>query len=125
MAVTNLLKTQVDLPVFEWMRFAPTATSATSTLASSDLAARYMYYLVAQAMWRYDTYADTWQECAAPNIAPLTAVSMKYSAYSGYRGHAVTASSTTITVAGFSRHSHLPDNRRNERGCPCHRGSAA
>jgi hypothetical protein len=110
MAVTNLLKTQVDLPVFEWMRFAPTATSATSNLASSDLSARYMYYLVAQAMWRYDTYADTWQECAAPNIAPLTAVSMKYSAYSGYRGHAVTASSTTITVAGFSRHAHLPDN---------------
>lgn len=110
MAVTNLLKTQVDLPVFEWMRFAPTATSALSNLASSDLSARYMYYLVGQAMWRYDTYADTWQECAAPNIAPLTAVSMKYLAYSGYRGHAVTASSTTITVAGFSRHSHLPDN---------------
>ena len=110
MAVTNLLKPQVDLPVFEWMRFAPTATSAISSLASSDLAARYMYYLVGQAMWRYDTYSDTWQEGAAPNIAPLTAVGVKYSAYSGYRGHAITASSTTITVAGFSRHSHLPDN---------------
>jgi len=110
MAVTNLLKTQVDQPVFEWMRFAPTATTATSTLASSDLSARYMYYLVGQAMFRYDTYSDTWQECAAPNIAPLTAVSLKYSAYSGYRGYAVAASSTTITVAGFSRHSHLPDN---------------
>ena len=110
MAVTNLLKTQVDQPVFEWMRFAPTATSATSTLAASDTTARYMYYLVGQAMWRYDTYSDTWQECAAPNIAPLTTTSMKYSAYSGYRGHAIAASSTTITVAGFSRHSHLPDN---------------
>lgn len=110
MAVTNLLKKQVDQPVFEWMRFAPTLTSSISNLASSDLSARYMYYLVGQAMWRYDTYSDTWQECAAPNIAPLTAVSMKYSAYSGYRGHAITASSTTITVAGFSRHSHLPDN---------------
>ena len=107
MAVTNLLKTQVDLPVFEWMRFAPTATSALSNLASSDLSARYMYYLVGQAMWRYDTYADTWQECAAPNIAPLTAVSLKYSAYSGYRGHAIAASSTTITVAGFSRHANF------------------
>ena len=107
MAVTNLLKPQVDQPVFEWMRFAPTATSSTSTLAASDLSARYMYYLVAQAMWRYDTYSDTWQECAAPNIAPLTAVSMKYSAYSGYRGHAIAASSTTITVAGFSRHANF------------------
>lgn len=110
MAVTNLLKTQVDQPVFEWMRFAPATSIATSTLAASDTHARYMYYLVGPAMWRYDTYSDTWQECAGPNIPPLTAVSLKYSAYSGYRGHAVAASSTTITVAGFSRHSHLPDN---------------
>jgi hypothetical protein len=110
MAVTNLLKTQVDQPVFEWMRFAPALSIATSTLAASDTYARYMYYLVGPAMWRYDTYSDTWQECAGPNIPPLTAVSLKYSAYSGYRGHAVAASSTTITVAGFSRHSHLPDN---------------
>ncbi len=110
MAVTNLLKTQVDLPVFEWMRFAPQTTTALSALASSDVNARYMYWVVGQAMWRYDTYSDTWQECAAPNIAPVTTSALKYSHYSGYRGHAITATSNTITVAGFSRHSHLPDN---------------
>ena len=103
MTVTNLLKTQVDLPVFEWMRPAPTATSSTAVLLSSDATARYMYYIVAQAMWRYDTYSDSWQECAPPNIAPATAVAGKYAAYSGSRGHTISATSTTITIGGLGR----------------------
>jgi hypothetical protein len=111
MAVTNLLKQQVDQPVFEWMRFAPTATNAgNSALASSDDKARYFYYIVGQQMWRYDTYSDSWQECAAPNIAPSNASTLKYSKYSGYRGHTIGATSTTITVAGFGKHSHIEDN---------------
>ena len=103
MTVTNLLKPQVDQPVFEWMRFAPTATSSTATLLSSDATARYMYYIVGQAMWRYDTYSDSWQECAAPNIAPATVVAGKYAAYSGSRGHTISATSTTITIGGLGR----------------------
>jgi hypothetical protein len=103
MPVTNLLKKQVDQPVFEWMRFAPTATSSTATLLSSDETARYMYYIVGQAMWRYDTYSDSWQECAAPNIAPATAVAGKYAAYSGSRGHTISATSTTIKIGGLGR----------------------
>jgi len=103
MAVTNLLKTQVDQPVFEWMRFAPATTISTATLLSSDASARYMYYIVGQAMWRYDTYSDSWQECAAPNIAPATAVAGKYAAYSGSRGHTISATSTTITIGGLGR----------------------
>ena len=103
MPVTNLLKPQVDQPVFEWMRFAPTTTSSTATLLSSDASARYMYYIVGQAMFRYDTYSDSWQECAAPNIAPATAVAGKYAAYSGSRGHTISATSTTITIGGLGR----------------------
>ena len=103
MALQNLLKPQVDLPVFEWMRFAPVATVSTSALVSSDEKARYMYYINAQAMWRYDTYSDSWQECAPPNIAPVTAVAAKYAAYSGSRGHTISATSTTITVGGLGR----------------------
>jgi hypothetical protein len=110
MAVTNLLKQQVDQPVFEWARPAPTATSATSALASSDDQYRYMYYVVGQALWRYDTYSDSWQECAPPPTAPVTTASLKFSKYSGYRGHTIAATSNTITVAGFSKHSHIPDN---------------
>lgn len=110
MALQNLLKPQVDQPVFEWLRFAPAATSATSALASSDDKARFMYYIVGQAMWRYDTYSDSWQECAPPNIAPVTTVALKYSKYSGYRGHTISATSTTITIAGFSKYSNITDN---------------
>lgn len=107
MTVTNLLKPQVDQPVFEWMRPAPTATSSTSLLLSSDANARYMYYIVGQAMWRYDTYSDSWQECAAPNIAPVTAVAGKYAAFSGSRGHTISATSTTITIGGLGRLGNL------------------
>ncbi len=109
MAVTNLLKQQVDLPVFEWLRFAPTATIGTSALASSDDKARYFYYLVGQALWRYDTYSDSWQECAPPNTAPVTTAALKYSKYSGYRGHTIAATSTTITLAGFGKHTDIAD----------------
>lgn len=107
MTVTNLLKPQVDQPVFEWMRPAPTATSSTSLLLSSDANARYMYYIVGQAMWRYDTYSDSWQECAAPNIAPVTAVAGKYAAFSGSRGHTISATSDTITIGGLGRLGNL------------------
>lgn len=103
MAVTNLLKPQVDQPVFEWMRPAPTVTTSTSVLLSSDQNVRYMYYIVGQAMWRYDTYSDSWQECAPPNIAPVTSLAGKYAAFSGSRGHTISASSTTITLAGLGR----------------------
>jgi hypothetical protein len=110
MAVTNLLKSQVDQPVFEWLRFAPTATATLSALAASDdLGGRYFYYIVAQALWRYDTYSDSWQELAPPNTAPATVLAMKYSKNSGYRGHTISATSNTITVAGFSRHAHIPN----------------
>lgn len=107
MAVTNLLEQQVDQPVFEWMRFAPTATTATSCFISSDITARYMYYIVGQAMWRYDTYSDSWQEVAPPNIAPVTAVAAKYAAFSGHRGHVISATSTTLTIAGLGKFSNL------------------
>jgi hypothetical protein len=108
MAVTNLLKQQVDQPVFEWMRFAPTATSATSALASSDDVARYLYYYIGQAMWRYDTYSDSWQECSAL-ANPNTTVALRYSKYFGYRGHTIAATSTTITLAGFGKHTNIAD----------------
>lgn len=103
MAVTNLLKQQVDQPVFEWMRPAPTATSSTSVLVSSDEKARYMYYLAgSQVMWRYDTYSDSWQECSAI-LVPTTTVAAKYAAYSGSRGHTISATSTTLKTGGFGK----------------------
>lgn len=111
MAVTNLLKQQVDQPVFEWMRPAPTATSATSVLAASDdLNSRYMYYLVASTLWRYDTYGDSWQELATCPTAPLTFATMKFAKFSGNRGHVISATSTTLEISGLGKFCKLYDN---------------
>jgi hypothetical protein len=104
MAVTNLLKQQVDQPVFEWMRFAPTATSATSALTSrDDKSGRFLYYLNAQALWKYDTYSDSWQEAAPTNTTSTAFTTTKYQQYNGNRGHVITATSNTITVGYIGR----------------------
>ena len=71
MALVNKLQKQVDLPVWEWMRFLPQATAAgTAMCAIDDGNARYMYVLTATAVpnsfWRYDTWSDAWALLAAP-----------------------------------------------------------
>ena len=102
MTVTNLLKTQVDQPVFEWMRFAPTSASSASSFTFNQYTyGRYMYYQVSQAMWRYDTYSDSWQETSPPPATPSTISQIKHTDVFGYRGHTISATSTTITIAGF------------------------
>lgn len=102
MALTNKLQKIVDAPVFEWLRFAPTATSATSGLCvTDDAGSRYLYYLTGSSFFRYDTYSDSWQTLASPNIAPVTGVALKYSKFSGYRGTTIAATSSTITLAGL------------------------
>jgi hypothetical protein len=102
MALVNKLKQLVDQPVFEWCRFAPTATVALSALSTADDDLnRYMYYLSASSFYRYDCYSDSWQTLASPPTAPLTTMSMSYSKYSGTRGYAIAGTSTTITLAGI------------------------
>jgi len=104
MTVTNLLKTQVDQPVFEWLRFAPTATVATSALTiQDDKSGRYFWYVNAQALWRYDTYSDSWQELAPPNTASSVTTAAKWQQFNGNRGHAIAAASGTITVGFVGR----------------------
>jgi hypothetical protein len=102
MSVTNNLKKQVDLPVWEWLRFAPTATSATSALTTAeDGSNRYMYYLTGSIFYRYDTYADSWQQLATPNVAPVTALSMRYTGRRGFHGRVISATSTTVQIGGL------------------------
>lgn len=96
MALTNNLKPILDQPVWEWARFAPTVTSALSGLCTSeDGDARYMYYLSNNVFWRYDTVTDTYLQLATPLVAPVTALSIKYSKYSGNRGRVLSQVSTT------------------------------
>jgi hypothetical protein len=96
MALTNNLKPILDQPVWEWARFAPATTSATSGLCTSeDGDTRYMYYLVGSLFYRYDTVTDTYLQLASPLVAPVTAISLRYSKYSGNRGRVLSQVSST------------------------------
>jgi hypothetical protein len=96
MALTNNLKTVLDQPVWEWSRFAPTATSAQSGLCTSeDGDVRYMYYLVGSLFYRYDTITDTYMQLSSPLTAPATALSLTYSKYSGNRGRILSQVTTS------------------------------
>lgn len=96
MALTNNLKTVLDQPVWEWSRFAPTATSAQSGLCTSeDGDVRYMYYLVGSLFYRYDAITDTYMQLTSPTFAPSTALSLIYSKYSGNRGRILSQVTTS------------------------------
>lgn len=103
---SNQLRQQVDLPVWEWLRPAPTATTAgLSCSAMADYqqfnstTGRYIYKLInATNFWRYDTVSDTYMQLASPGITPLTASSMRLAGAQGYYGRVISATSTTINT---------------------------
>jgi hypothetical protein len=103
MTVVNNLKKQVDLPIWEWLRFAPVVTAAGLCVCADETAGgRYIYYLAGTTFfYRYDTVCDSWQQLQGPNIAPLTASSMRYTTYDGYRGRILSATSTSVTIPGL------------------------
>ena len=105
MAVTNKLKQQVDMPVWEWCRFAP-ATSAVTTCSCmpdnqsfNPNSGRFIYYNISSGnFWRYDTVADSWMQLASPVQAVATGASMRFAGALGYFGRVISATSTTITT---------------------------
>ncbi len=102
MAFSNNLKRQVDLPVWEWCRFAPTGNTGVSGFTTTeDGDTRYIYYIVASFFYRYDTYADTWMQLATPNIAPTTTLSMRMTMNRGYHGRVISATASTVTIPGL------------------------
>jgi hypothetical protein len=99
MAVTNNIKSQVDMPVWEWNRFAPTTTAAgLSTCVDESSGGRFIYYITTTTFWRYDTVTDAWQQLQAPQTVALTASSLRYSTYGGARGRVISAGATSITI---------------------------
>lgn len=102
MAVTNNLKAQVDLPVWEWCRFAPTNTAALSGMATADDgSSRFIYYLSTSSFYRYDTYADSWQQLATPITTPVTTLSLRYTGLRGFHGKVLSATGTTVQIPGL------------------------
>lgn len=98
---SNNLRKIVDMPVWEWARFAPVATAAISATCCDD--ARFIYYF-STTFWRYDSWADTWQQLATPPVTPTVKISMRYAPKQGNRGNilGVTtgATSTFLKIAG-------------------------
>lgn len=102
MAVTNNNIKQVDLPVWELMNQAPTASSALSAMCTAeDGSSRYIYYIAGSLFYRYDTQTDSWQQLATPNVAPLTVVSMRYNMNRGYHARVLSATNTSVTIGGL------------------------
>ena len=104
MSLTNNLKTIIDLPVWEWMRFSP-VTSAAGSCAAGDWEAyyvggtpRYTYYANAGVLYRYDTYTDSWHQLATcPNTSSYVGAIMYYPGQ-GYYGKAIGPGPTTNTI---------------------------
>lgn len=95
MALTNNLKSQVDLPVWEWMRFAPgNSTSLTSLTTAKDGSNRFLYYFFGTQLYRYDTVGDSWQTLSIGGTA-VTALSAQYVENQGHRGYVLSVPNST------------------------------
>lgn len=108
MALQNNLRKQVDLPTWEYLRFAPVVSSAISCSATADNSnyqcefGRYIYYLIsAISFWKYDTWTDTYVQLSSPPIAPVTWASMKFSGAYGFEGRVLSAASGSITIPAY------------------------
>jgi hypothetical protein len=101
MSYTSQLKPQVDLPVWEWMRFSPAATTGISATCRDS---RYIYYLVTNTFFRYDTYNDGWQQLASTISTNATLLDMFYASDTGYSGNAISSGggNNTIQMAGLN-----------------------
>ncbi len=108
MALTNNLKKQVDLPVWEWMRFNPAGnTSALTALTTArDGLDRYMYYFASNVLYRYDTWGDTWQQLST-NVTPAGALAVQYVKNQGFRGMVLNATSTTLQIPSVGGNTDL------------------
>lgn len=107
----NTLTPQVDLPTWEWTRFAPAVSSAISSSCSADngnfLASehgRYIYYLVSGTQFfRYDTWTDMYQQLQTPPFLPATMTAMKFAGALGPEGKVLSATSTTLQVPAITQ----------------------
>lgn len=72
MPLINNNRPMVDRPTWEQLTNAPTNSAAASAFCDDN--ERYAYILFsATSFWRYDTWADTWQQLASPPGGTLAA----------------------------------------------------
>jgi hypothetical protein len=111
----NTLTPQVDLPTWEWTRFAPAVSAAISSTCSADNPnflstehGRYIYYLLNSTnFFRYDTFTDVYQQLTQPPAALTTYSSMKLMGGMGPEGNVIAAGANTLTVPAVSAQAML------------------
>jgi hypothetical protein len=107
----NTLTRQVDLPTWEWTRFAPAVSSAISSTCSADNGnffpsehGRYLYYLISATQFvRYDTWTDMYQQLQSPPFVPATMTAMKFAGAIGPEGKVISATSTTLQLPAITQ----------------------
>lgn len=102
--VSNNLQKVVDLPMWEFVRSLPAATTSTSafTIIRDPADYRYIYYVNSTTVYRYDTVTDAWQTLAYPfSTTPSTLIALKSTNQCGYRGIVLSATSNTFTANGI------------------------
>ena len=111
-SLVNTLRKQVDLPVWEWLRFAPVASTAPSATCAANnstynpVHGRYIYYLITAAnFWRYDTWTDTFEQLQTPPITPATWADIEFDQTQGIDGLVLASTSNTITIPAYSSQS--------------------
>jgi len=122
MGLNNNLKKQVDIPVWEWCRFAPTASSTVSSTCMADNSlyhvtfGRYIYFMnsapAAQSatvgyiagFFRYDTITDTYQMLSFPLLPIASYTAMQFAGGQGYNARVISAGlgNNTIQAAAFT-----------------------
>lgn len=109
----NTLTPVVDLPTWEWTRFAPAVSTAVAAACAADNGnflstehGRYVYYLISGTQFvRYDTQCDMWQQLSSPPQAPNVASSLKLAGALGPEGRVISATSTTLQIAAVTMQS--------------------
>lgn len=109
----NTLTQAVDLPTWEWTRFAPAISSAVSSTCSADNGGflysehgRYIYYMISATNFsRYDTWTDMFQQLQSPPVTLTTFSSMKFAGALGPEGNVISAGSTTLQIPAVTQNS--------------------
>ena len=107
MALTKRLKTMVDQPVWEWMRYSPYTTAAAACVYNFPAAAtgsrynRYTFHTSATTMYLYDTYGDSWTTLGGllPN-SPASTVNGSWDLSQGHYGNFIAGASGSSTATG-------------------------
>lgn len=107
----NTLTQAVDLPTWEWTRFAPAVSSAISSSCSADNGnflqsehGRYIYYMISATNFsRYDTWTDMYQQLQSPAVAPATFSAMKFASTLSVEDRVISATSTTLQIAAVTQ----------------------